>query len=216
MTKISTNKKVKVDKKAGPSSAASVPTKRTGKAGVGAVAAAAGGGGRRRTRWEDRFDECDQYRKANGHCKVPTNFRDNRGLGIWVQEQRRNYKLLKQGKKPKAKLTDEQIERLDGIGFHWGYTPDPNSAESDSSWQSNFERLVKYRDSNGDFDVPLDGGNDSATAGGGSTTTELAKWTRAQRNQYNMRATKRKTFMTKERATKLTEIDFDWDGPRTF
>ena len=153
--------------------------------------------------WDQRYDQCIVYRKENGNCKIPTGFKENKGLGIWVQEQRRNYKLLKQGKKPRAKLTDEQIAKLDDIEFHWGFKPDPNSAESDASWQANFEKLKEYKESNGgDFDVPME------------TFAELAKWTRAQRNQYNLRATKRKTFITKERVKQLEGIGFDWGGLR--
>ena len=167
-----------------------------------------GGGGVQRVSWNERFQECTEYRNAVGHCKIPTNFKDNKGLGIWVQEQRRKYKRQKLGKKVPTIVTDEQIKMLDGIGFHWGFTPDPNSAESDASWQANLERLKEYNTLIGDFDVPLDTDDSAMTA--------LGKWTRAQRNQFLMRETKRKTFMTKDRAAKLTEIDFDWDGPRTW
>ena len=155
-------------------------------------------------RWTVRFQECKAYREKFGNCKVPTKYKENKSLGVWVQEQRRNYKLVKQGKKPRYSMTDEQIEKLDEIGFHWGWTPDPNlSAESEASWEAHFSKLQAYQESHGNFDVPME-----------STTLKLAKWARVQRNQYNLRATKRKSFMTKERIEKLDGIGFDWDGPR--
>ena len=49
-------------------------------------------------RWNVRLEECKQYREEFGHCKIPTAYKDNKSLGIWVQEMRRNFKLLKQGK----------------------------------------------------------------------------------------------------------------------
>jgi hypothetical protein len=159
-------------------------------------------------RWNARFEECKEYCKKFGNCKIPTSYKENKALGIWVQENRRNFKLQKQGMKPRMELTDEQIEKLDEIGFHWGWTPDPNrSAETDASWDANFAKLLEYKESNGDFDIPMDESKKSVS--------ELAKWARVQRNQYNLRETKRKSFMTKERVKKLEGIGFDWDGPRT-
>ena len=155
-------------------------------------------------RWNAHFEECKAYRKKFGHCKIPTSYKDNKSLGVWVQETRRNFKLAKQGKEARCPLTDEQIEQLDEIGFHWGWTPDPSlSAESDASWEANFAKLQEYRESHGNFDVPMEG-----------EFLSLAKWARAQRNQNNLRVTKRKTFITKKRVNKLDEIGFDWDGDR--
>ena len=39
------------------------------------------------------------------------------GLGSWVAVQRREYKLLMEGKP--SRLTKERIRRLEGIGFEW-------------------------------------------------------------------------------------------------
>jgi len=166
------------------------------------------------SKWQMRFDQCKAFAETMGHCKIPTNYGDNKSLGIWVQEQRRNYKLIKQGKEPRFKMTDEQMERLDSIGFHWGYTPDPNgSAESDASWDNNFHALVGYRNVHGNFDVPVrENGTTMTTTT--TTLTRLATWTRVQRNQKYRRDSKLKCFINKKRIDKLTAIGFDWDGPR--
>jgi hypothetical protein len=162
-------------------------------------------------RWNVRLEECKQYREEFGHCKIPTAYKDNKSLGIWVQEMRRNFKLLKQGKEPRYKLTDEQIEMLDQVGFHWGWTPDPTkSAETDSSWESNFAKLQEYQTSYGSFDMM----EEDATTTTGSSSISLDKWARVQRNQYKKREQKIKTFMTKDRIKMLNEIGFNWEGPR--
>jgi hypothetical protein len=162
-------------------------------------------------RWNVRLEECKQYREEFGHCKIPTAYKDNKSLGIWVQEMRRNFKLLKQGKEPRYKLTDEQIEMLDQVDFHWGWTPDPTkSAETDSSWESNFAKLQEYQTSHGSFDME----EEDASTTTGSSSISLDKWTRVQRNQYKKREQKIKTFMTKDRIKKLNGIGFNWDGPR--
>jgi Helicase associated domain len=155
-------------------------------------------------RWNAHFEECKEFAKKHGHCKIPTSYKDNKALGVWVQETRRNYKLMATGGKPRAPLSDEQVEKLNDIEFHWGFTPDPSTtAESETSWEANFAKLKSYKETNGDFDVPMQG-----------TSVNLAKWARAQRHQNNLRATKRKSFMTKERVKQLDSIGFDWDGPR--
>lgn len=150
-----------------------------------------------------RLEECKAFREKSGHCKIPTNYKEDK-LGIWVQETRRNFKLMNQGLKPRKALTDEQIEQLDDIEFYWGFTPDPNkSAETDTSWDTNFAKLEEYKEANGNFDIPLE-----------SSTLKLATWTRVQRNQYNLKQTKRKCFITPDRIKKLEGIGFDWNGER--
>ena len=155
--------------------------------------------------WKERYSECKEFRKNNNHCKIPTNFKENKSLGIWVQEQRRNFKKQMKGEKPRKELTQEQIEMLDEIGFHWGFTPDPNkSLEPDASWEKNFAKLQEYKKAHGDFDVPMD---DAAYS-------KLGKWTRVQRSQKNLRDTKRKCFIKPDRIKKLDGIGFNWKGPR--
>jgi hypothetical protein len=97
-------------------------------------------------------------------------------------------------------LTDEQVEELDSVGFHWGFTPDPNSPESDASWEANFTKLREYKHSHGSFDMADD--------------SPLATWAKVQRKQKKHRDSKVKTFINKQRVDKLSEIDFNWDGDR--
>ena len=54
------------------------------------------------------------YKKTNGHCNVPT--RNAGGLGIWVSTQRIKYKKA-------GKLDNDQISRLESIGFAWKVKP---------------------------------------------------------------------------------------------
>jgi Helicase associated domain len=159
-------------------------------------------------RWNIRLEQCKAFRKQFGHCKIPTNYKENKALGIWVQETRRNFKLAKQGlKAPRCPLTDEQIAQLDGVEFHWGWTPDPaTSAESEASWEANFAKLQEYKDSSGNFDVPIGKGVVGLSS--------LGTWVRVQRHQNYLRDTKRSSRMTKSRVDKLKSIDFDFDGDR--
>ena len=59
--------------------------------------------------WEKRFNELVDFQRKNKHCNVPQKNRDNRELGNWVSKQRQKYNRLSQ----------EQKDRLDKIGFEW-------------------------------------------------------------------------------------------------
>jgi hypothetical protein len=61
--------------------------------------------------WSERFDELVQYKAKHGDCNVPARWPDNRGLGVWVSNQRQ---LKKQGK-----LEPERERMLNEIGFNW-------------------------------------------------------------------------------------------------
>jgi hypothetical protein len=67
--------------------------------------------------WEERLQELIEYKEANGHCNVPTNYAENRQLAIWVKCQRRQFKLFRTGRT--SNLVLERMELLTGLGFSW-------------------------------------------------------------------------------------------------
>lgn len=154
--------------------------------------------------FDERYAQCKAFIKSHGHCKIPTNYKEDKSLGIWVQEVRRNVKAMAHGKKPRKLVSEEMVNQLNEINFHWGFTVDPNKfPELDASWEKNFEALKEYQATHGNFDVPLDG-----------EFSALGKWTRVQRTQKYYRDGKRKCFITKDRIASLDKIGFDWKGPR--
>jgi len=58
--------------------------------------------------WETRLNELVQYKLNHGDCDVPRSWGQ---LGIWVNAQRNKYK--------KDNLSQDRIDRLNGIGFDW-------------------------------------------------------------------------------------------------
>lgn len=66
--------------------------------------------------WEMRYEQLIQYKKEHGDCNVPMR-KDDPQLGEWVGQQRKQYKLKKEGKK--APITDERIQKLDELDFTW-------------------------------------------------------------------------------------------------
>jgi len=63
------------------------------------------------TAWQAHFDELVRFKEKTGDCKVPTRWEENRGLGIWVSNQRQLKKL--------GKLSPEKEQMLNELGFIW-------------------------------------------------------------------------------------------------
>mmetsp|Transcript_11877 Transcript_11877/g.17873 ORF Transcript_11877/g.17873 Transcript_11877/m.17873 type:complete len:89 (-) Transcript_11877:82-348(-) len=59
---------------------------------------------------------------------------------MWVRQQRRQYKLLMEGRK--SHITQERIDMLNSVGFVW--VAKMNGTKNDA-WLDNFEKLKKYR-----------------------------------------------------------------------
>jgi hypothetical protein len=110
------------------------------------------------TAFENFFTELCEYKKSNGHCKVPARYSMNRKLASWVS----NLRLSFHGKK----LSVEKIDRLNAIGFDW----DP----FETAWQENIIKLSKFKELNGHMNI-------SST---NVETKPLANWASKQREQY--------------------------------
>ena len=64
-----------------------------------------------------KYGELKQFKLQEGHCNVPRGFSQNRSLGLWVNTQRAQYKLMNQGLS--SSMTEERIHLLEDIGFMW-------------------------------------------------------------------------------------------------
>jgi hypothetical protein len=58
------------------------------------------------------------FKAKYGHCDVYTRGEDA-SLGKWCSQLRSSYKKMENNQKPKMKLSDEQIQRLNDAGFKW-------------------------------------------------------------------------------------------------
>ena len=57
------------------------------------------------------------YRQQHGNCNVPLKYEKNTSLGVWVSNQRQQYKKYQKG--GKSSLTEERIAKLEKVGFAW-------------------------------------------------------------------------------------------------
>ncbi|CAB9498025.1 Type III restriction enzyme, res subunit [Seminavis robusta] len=62
--------------------------------------------------WDEQFELLREFKAAHGHTIVPQHYP---GLGRWVKQMRREFKLMKEGKR--STLSPEKVLRLADIGF---------------------------------------------------------------------------------------------------
>eukprot|EP00816_Leptocylindrus_hargravesii_P003045 CAMPEP_0196819734 /NCGR_PEP_ID=MMETSP1362-20130617/71927_1 /TAXON_ID=163516 /ORGANISM="Leptocylindrus danicus, Strain CCMP1856" /LENGTH=591 /DNA_ID=CAMNT_0042198315 /DNA_START=74 /DNA_END=1849 /DNA_ORIENTATION=- len=143
--------------------------------------------------WEKRLTELKAYKLRHGDCKVPSRYPDNPQLGQWVTNQRRQYKLLMQGKK--SFMSQRQVHELESLGFVW-------SLVDQVPWEERFREMQTYKIKHGDCNVPR-----NYTA-----NPQLGQWISTQRVQFRLLAEGKRTAMTVERAHMLEHEGFIW-GP---
>ena len=147
--------------------------------------------------WSNMFKELREYRKINGHCKVPQKG-SNPKLGKWVANQKQAYKNVKTGKKG-LKIPQERINKLDGIDFYWGKAFAPPA-----SWNEQFEELEKFKKIMGHCNITINPTNPSP----------IAKWVSIQRNEYKRLNKGRDSLLSFDQIEKLNGIGFNWKGSR--
>ena len=132
--------------------------------------------------WEMGFQELLAYNAECGHVSVPASCQRVSGfnLGRWIQEQRRERR--------RGKLTPEQIERLEGLGFVWDI---PSHL-----WVKGFEELLAYKAEHGEVLVPLR----YQTIGG----FKLGYWVNRQR------VAKSRGKLSPEQIEQLEGLGFAW------
>jgi len=147
--------------------------------------------------WADRVRELMQYCNDNGNCNVPCK---HSSLGIWVANQRTEFKKSRAGKA--SSMTPHRVNILNHIGFVWDASDKSAVKTNDEGWMQMFEELMEYKEQHGDCLVPKKyEGN-----------TKLAKWVSHQRQQYQNNKMGKTSPMTEERIYKLEQIGFVWDA----
>ena len=83
--------------------------------------------------WKQRLKELKAYKKKYGDCLVPKTYEQNAKLGIWVSNQRAEYKKWLNG--VYSKITQERIDQLNEIDFVWDarFERDANKSKQESS-----------------------------------------------------------------------------------
>jgi len=113
--------------------------------------------------WIARYEELKDYMQAHGDCLVPQQYSLNPSLGVWVNHQRTQYKLFRDGKN--SYLTTERIRMLERLNFEWSAV--------NAKWMARFVELGKHVREHGIGTLPAKGDNRG-----------LWQWVKYQRKLY--------------------------------
>ena len=72
-----------------------------------------------KTTFEQRCHDLEVFKNEFGHCTVSRTYSVDSSLGDWCNKMRGAFKQTQQGQTPTRNLTQDQIERLEEIGFKW-------------------------------------------------------------------------------------------------
>jgi len=149
--------------------------------------------------WEVRYMELRAYKTQHGNCLVPKTSRVSPQLGSWVHEQRRQYRLMREGKS--SPMTPERIKALEELGFVWA----PKKIELASgiafSWENGLEHLNHYKSVHGNCFVPIPF----------PTNPQLETWVQTQRDLYRLsQEGESSSMLTPERIETLEKMGFVW------
>jgi hypothetical protein len=129
--------------------------------------------------WETKFAELKLYKERFGDCNVPARWKEHPRLATWVGEQRSG--------NAEGGLTSERKSRLDKLGFVWNL--------NDSNWDIMFTELERYRNQQGDCNVPHEWGKNP----------QLGRWVSRQRGL------EKSGKLHAARKARLDELGFIWD-----
>lgn len=138
-----------------------------------------------RNPWDSKFMQLREFRIMNGNCNVPQKVA---GLGIWVKDQRANYR--------KGKISQDRIMLLESLGFSWG----KNSQQQPMTFDEGLEELQKYKKAMGHCNIHVDS----------KSPSRLAKWVMAQRNEYKRFRKNKDSLLTLDQVGQLKEVGFKW------
>ncbi|CAJ1413642.1 unnamed protein product [Effrenium voratum] len=134
-------------------------------------------------RWQQRLTQLQAYRAEHGDVLVPLSYAaaDGFKLGWWTTQKRYA--------RSKGKLSAEQIESLDALGFVWDPLGD--------LWQQGVTQLQAYRAEHGDVPVP----QSHAAADG----FKLGQWVSTKRHARSQGK------LSAEQIESLDALGFVWD-----
>lgn len=142
-------------------------------------------------KWDERLLELRAFRLKHGHALVPHTYPSNPQLARWVKRQRRQHKLMQEGKA--STMTPEREELLESLGFVW----DSHQA----AWNEKIHDLRQFRAKHSHCLVPSSY----------KANPQLATWVKCQRRQYKLYWDGKSSAMTPQRISELEDMGFVWE-----
>jgi superfamily II DNA or RNA helicase len=132
-------------------------------------------------KWEEMYERLRSYHSAHGNADVPNRWKEDLKLASWVMNQRERRK--------KGIISDEQIQRLDALGFTWQH-------RERGAWEDRYQELIEFKEKHGHCNVPFEY----------KEVSKLGKFVNA------MRSHKTAGTLSQERIELLEQIGFQWSG----
>jgi hypothetical protein len=147
--------------------------------------------------WMTRASQLLEFKKQHGHVRVPKRYKEDPGLGLWVNKQRQQYRNFVTGQKP-CSLTPERIEILDQLGFCWNTLDDPVDNDESDWWEH-------YRDLQQQMQLKSEKASSSCTSLATviPRNSHLGKWMQKQRV----------ADLSVQQVDALNQLDPDWRMP---
>lgn len=185
------------------------------RASVDGEAGEEGGAVGARPTWTQRLEQLKSYREENGDLTVPSQHEGHNHLGRFVSNQRRYYRLLRDGKK--TLIDHVRVAQLEELGFEWKsprLSPTRGSSGSGGTgrgargpgwghltWTERLEQLREYAEEHGNLKVPTKY----------QGRQNLGKFVANQRIYYKAYAEgKPSAQISKERVRQLEDLGFQW------
>jgi ribosomal protein S16 len=142
--------------------------------------------------FDEHFSDLMVFKAKYGHCDVSRG--ENASLGRWCSQLRASYKKIQNKQKPKIKLSDEQIQRLNDAGFKWSH-------KVRSGFDEHFSDLMVFKAKYSHCNVSRTGENAS-----------LGKWCSQLRGSYKkmQKNEKPKRKLSDEQIQRLKDAGFTW------
>mmetsp|Transcript_22364 Transcript_22364/g.25911 ORF Transcript_22364/g.25911 Transcript_22364/m.25911 type:complete len:413 (+) Transcript_22364:209-1447(+) len=131
------------------------------------------------------------HHNGDTNVKVSKEHTKEQTLYLWLQNQRRHYRMYIDGRA--SFLNEERIKILELVGVNW-------NVKGDVFWDKMYHQLIEYKQKHGNAQVPRKW----------DANPKLGEWVTDQRRQYQYKLKRKHTLLTDERQRKLDEVNFTW------
>uniref|UniRef100_A0A7S1C0N1 Helicase-associated domain-containing protein n=1 Tax=Corethron hystrix TaxID=216773 RepID=A0A7S1C0N1_9STRA len=133
--------------------------------------------------WNKKCEALKSYKEEHGNLIVPRYYNKDNALGMWVYDQRAEYRKFLSGKP--SQLTQAKITELNLLGFIWNIL--------ECNWEKKFQELERYEAKHGNVRVSwID-----------KSQRNLAEWINYQRKEYYKICGGKKSLLMKYQIVKL-------------
>ena len=149
--------------------------------------------------FDGRLAQLQEFKAKLGHVDVPRVYKDNVSLGRWCHVIRQSYQKVKEQKKAPYKISQEEITRLEEMGFQWRKTNFVKRNVKQKTFAERMQELKDFKKEHGHLRVTYGMNKNLAIFCGHMRT--------ARRHPDRVNRIK----LTEERIQALDSVGFEWE-----